>query len=73
MFMSEGLPKCYLFASAFDQTLTFNTPAVHSASCSVFRPKSASTKPRVAKLNLVQQGAKLAYLLLDDPEFRGTV
>lgn len=74
MFMSERLTKQYLFASDFDQTLTFNDSGYALAelvgiSTEEFERKAAG----MARLNLVQQGAELAYLLLHDPQFRGSV
>jgi len=72
--MRERLSKRYLFASDFDQTLTFNDSGyalseLLGVSSEEFEHKAAG----MAKLNLVQQGAELAYLLLHDPQFRGTV
>ncbi|HVO62309.1 MAG TPA: haloacid dehalogenase-like hydrolase [Terriglobales bacterium] len=72
--MSETLTKRYLFASDFDQTLTFNDSGyvlseLVGISTEEFEHKAAG----MAKLNLVQQGAELAYLLLHDPEFRQKV
>lgn len=72
--MSERLTKRYLFASDFDQTLTFNDSGyalseLIGISTQEFEQKAAG----MAKLNLVQQGAELAYLLLHDPQFCGTV
>jgi len=63
--------KRYIFASDFDQTLSFNDSGyvlseLLGISTSEFERKSAG----MAKLNLVQQGGELAYLLLHDPEFR---
>ena len=74
MLMSGRGTKCYLFASDFDQTLTFNDSGyalseLLGISTAEFEHKAAG----MAKLNLVQQGAELAYLLLHDPQFRGTV
>ena len=71
---SERLSKRYLFASDFDQTLTFNESGyvlseLLGVSTEEFEHKAAG----MAKLNLVQQGTELAYLLLYDPRFRGTV
>jgi HAD superfamily phosphoserine phosphatase-like hydrolase len=61
--------KHYLFASDFDQTLSFNDSGfVLSELIGV-----ANFEERVAgmaRINLVQQGGELAYLLLHDPEFR---
>jgi HAD superfamily phosphoserine phosphatase-like hydrolase len=61
--------KLYLFASDFDQTLSFNDSGyilsellgVHN-----FENKVAE----LARKNVVQQGGELAYLLLHDPDFR---
>ena len=74
MFMSEKPIKHYLFASDFDHTLTFNDSGYALSELlgipiEEFERKSTG----MAKLNFVQQGAELAYLLLHDPEFRGRV
>jgi HAD superfamily phosphoserine phosphatase-like hydrolase len=61
--------KRYLVASDFDQTLSFNDSGqVLSEVVGIkgFKEKVAG----LAKSNLVQQGAELAYLLRHDPEFR---
>src|SRR5512144_1514983 len=66
--------KRYLFASDFDQTLTFNdTGYVLSELLGISVEEFESKTKGMAKLNLVQQGAELAYLLLHDPEFRSRV
>lgn len=72
--MNERPVKHYLFASDFDQTLTFNDSGfvlseIIGIPTEEFKRKAAG----MAKLNLVQQGAELAYLLLHDPEFRSRV
>ncbi|HKO03547.1 MAG TPA: haloacid dehalogenase-like hydrolase [Candidatus Acidoferrales bacterium] len=72
--MSEQKMKNYLFASDFDQTLTFNDSGyvlceIIGIPAGEFKRKAAG----MAKLNLVQQGAELAYLLLHDPEFKSRV
>lgn len=67
--MSE-LSKHYLLASDFDQTLSFNDSGfVLSEILGVtdFREKVDG----LARINLVQQGGELAYLIRHDPEFRG--
>lgn len=69
--MNESARKEYLFASDFDQTLTFNDSGYVLAELvgiptAEFERKSTG----MARLNLVQQGAELAYLLLHDPEFK---
>ena len=66
--------KRYILASDFDQTLSFNDSGYVLAellgiSTSEFERKATG----MAKLNLVQQGGELAYLLLHDPEFRSAV
>jgi HAD superfamily phosphoserine phosphatase-like hydrolase len=63
--------KRYLFASDFDQTLTFNDSGYVLAELIGISPADFERKAMgMARLNLVQQGAELAYLLLHDPEFR---
>jgi len=69
--MNDNSRKEYIFASDFDQTLTFNDSGYVLAEMigiptSEFERKATG----MARLNLVQQGAELAYLLLHDPEFR---
>ena len=66
--------KRYIFASDFDQTLSFNDSGyvlseLLGISTSEFERKTAG----MTKLNLVQQGGELAYLLLHDPEYRSRV
>ena len=61
--------KNYLFASDFDQTLSFNdSGAILSEllGTSHFEEKVKG----LSRINLVQQGGELAYLILHDPEFR---
>ncbi len=66
--------KHYLFASDFDQTLTFNdTGYVLSELVGISVAEFERKIKGMAKLNLVQQGAELSYLLLHDPEFRSRV
>jgi HAD superfamily phosphoserine phosphatase-like hydrolase len=72
--MNDTARKEYIFASDFDQTLTFNDSGYVLAELvgigtSEFERKSTG----MARLNLVQQGAELAYLLLHDPEFKARV
>jgi HAD superfamily phosphoserine phosphatase-like hydrolase len=62
-------PKRYLVASDFDQTLSFNDSGrvlSEILGISGFDEKVSG----LAKANLVQQGAELAYLLRHDPAFR---
>jgi phosphoserine phosphatase len=68
--MSETVPRHYLLASDFDQTLSFNDSGVTLSELLGVR----GFQERVAGLahsNLVQQGGELAYLIRHDPEFRG--
>jgi HAD superfamily phosphoserine phosphatase-like hydrolase len=62
-------PKRYVVASDFDQTLSFNDSGrvlSEILGISGFDEKVSG----LAKANLVQQGAELAYLLRHDPGFR---
>src|SRR5260221_7380092 len=62
------MKKHYLLASDFDQTLSFNDSGIvlsEMLGISSFREKVAA----LSNLNLVQQGAELAYLLANDPEY----
>ena len=72
--MGETILKQYLFASDFDQTLSFNDSGLVLTELlgipvEEFQEKAAG----MAQLNLVQQGAELAYLLLHDPAFSSRV
>src|SRR6266849_1530119 len=63
-----GMKKHYLLASDFDQTLSFNDSGIvlsEMLGITSFREKVAA----LSSLNLVQQGAELAYLLANDPEY----
>lgn len=72
--MANKQRKHYLFASDFDQTLTFNdTGYVLSELLGISIEDFERRIKGMAKLNLVQQGAELSYLLLHDPEFRTRV
>jgi HAD superfamily phosphoserine phosphatase-like hydrolase len=68
--MSDTPLKHYLFASDFDQTLSFNDSGLvlsELLGVSEFEARVAG----LARSNLVQQGGELAYLIRHDPEFRG--
>jgi HAD superfamily phosphoserine phosphatase-like hydrolase len=72
--MTEKLVKRYIFASDFDQTLTFNDSGyVLSELVGIPTAEFERKAQGMAKLNLVQQGAELAYLLMHDPEFHSKV
>ena len=63
------MAKHFLFVSDFDQTLSFNDSGrmlSEMLGISGFEDKVAG----LAGMNLVQQGAELAYLLRHDPEYR---
>jgi 2-hydroxy-3-keto-5-methylthiopentenyl-1-phosphate phosphatase len=63
--------KEYLFASDFDQTLSFNDSGfVLSELLGIPAHEFERKAQGMARLNLVQQGAELSYLLLHDPQFR---
>ncbi|MFZ0311193.1 MAG: HAD-IB family phosphatase [Candidatus Korobacteraceae bacterium] len=63
--------KRYIFASDFDQTLSFNDSGyVLSELLGISATEYERKTTGMTKLNLVQQGGELAYLLLHDPEFR---
>ena len=68
--MTIAETKRYLFASDFDQTLSFNDSGLVLAELIGV----ANYEERVQGLaasNLVQQGGELAYLIRHDPDFRG--
>jgi 2-hydroxy-3-keto-5-methylthiopentenyl-1-phosphate phosphatase len=72
--MADKPTKHYLFASDFDQTLSFNDSGyVLSELLGISSDEFHWKASGMARLNLVQQGAELAYLLLHDPEFRTRV
>lgn len=72
--MADKPIKHYLFASDFDQTLTFNDSGYALSELIGIPTEEFERKAKgMAKLNLVQQGAELAYLLLHDPEFHSRV
>ena len=74
MGMADNLLKRYIFASDFDQTLTFNDSGYVLAELVGISTEEFERKAKgMAKINLVQQGAELAYLLLHDPEFQAKV
>lgn len=61
--------KQYLLVSDFDQTLSFNDSGIvlsEMLGITGFQERVAA----LSRLNLVQEGAELAYLLRHDPEFR---
>src|SRR5215469_17001634 len=66
--------KHFIFASDFDQTLSYNDSGHVLSELLGIPTKEFERKAEgMAKLNLVQQGGELAYLLLHDPEFHDRV
>ena len=63
------MDKHYLLVSDFDQTLSFHDSG-HAMSERLGITDFAEKVAGLSRLNLVQQGAELAYLLRHDPEFR---
>ena len=61
--------KQYLLASDFDQTLSFNDSG-HVLSEILGVEGFPQKVTGLARINLVQQGGELAYLILHDPELR---
>src|SRR5450631_92498 len=67
----QSQKKRLILASDFDQTLSFNDSGyVLSELLGIPSSEYERKVTGMAKLNLVQQGGELAYLLLHDPEFR---
>src|SRR5258708_32630753 len=72
--MNDIARKEYIFASDFDQTLTFKDSGYVLAELVGIPTDEFERKATgMARLNLVQQGGELAYLLLHDPEFKTRV
>src|SRR5437879_11031023 len=72
--MNDTTRKEFIFASDFDQTLTFNDSGYVLAELVGIPTDEFERKATgMARLNLVQQGGELAYLLLHDPEFKTRV
>jgi phosphoserine phosphatase len=63
------MDKHYLLVSDFDQTLSLHDSG-HAMSEMLEIDGFAEKVAGLARMNLVQQGAELAYLLRHDPEFR---
>ncbi|HET7294155.1 MAG TPA: haloacid dehalogenase-like hydrolase [Vicinamibacteria bacterium] len=63
------MQRLHLFASDFDQTLSFNDSG-HVLSEILGIAGFAERVAGLSRINLVQQGGELAYLILHDPEFR---
>jgi len=63
-------PRHFLLVSDFDQTLSFNDSGQVLSSV-IGATRFQEKVEGLARTNLVQQGAELAYLIRHDPEFRG--
>ena len=63
------MPRKFLLASDFDQTLSFNDSGVVLSELIGFHGFHDKVKG-LADINLFQQGAELSYLILHDPDFR---
>jgi phosphoserine phosphatase len=63
-------PRHFLLVSDFDQTLSFNDSGQVLSSI-IGATRFQEKVEGLARTNLVQQGAELAYLIRHDPEFRG--
>jgi phosphoserine phosphatase len=63
------MSRLYLLASDFDQTLRFNDSG-HVLSELLGASGFAEKVAGLSRVNLVQQGGELAYLILHDPEYR---
>ena len=61
--------KQYLLASDFDQTLSFNDSGIVLSEM-LGIPDFEAKVMGLSRLNLVQSGAELAYLIRHDPDFR---
>ena len=61
--------KEYLLISDFDQTLSFNDSGIVLSEM-LGIPGFVERIGGLAKINLIQQGGELSYLLLHDPEYR---
>ena len=71
---TQPLKKRYILASDFDQTLSFNDSGYVLAELIGIPGEEYERRTQgMARLNLVQQGGELAYLLLHDPDFRSRV
>jgi phosphoserine phosphatase len=68
--MHTSEKRHYLFASDFDQTLSFNDSGIVLAELLGIRDYEERVGGLAAS-NLVQQGGELAYLIRHDPDFRG--
>ncbi len=69
MINNANITKHYLLASDFDKTLSFNDTGLVLSEL-LGTPNFEEKVAGLSRINLVQQGGELAYLLLHDPEYR---
>lgn len=69
MVATSHRPKRFLLVSDFDQTLSFNDSGLVLSEL-IGAPGFQARVEGLARSNLVQQGAELAYLIRHDPDFR---
>jgi phosphoserine phosphatase len=70
MSLAPVRPQHFLLVSDFDQTLSFNDSG-QVLSGIIGATRFQEKVEGLARTNLVQQGAELAYLIRHDPDFRG--
>jgi phosphoserine phosphatase len=68
--VNGNITRHYLVASDFDQTLSFNDSGLVLSRLLGIEGYEERVRG-LARINLVQQGGELAYLIRHDPEFRG--
>lgn len=72
--MKLQLPKNYLLASDFDQTLSFNDSGLVLSELAGIPAREFEARIAILAIqNFVQQGGELTYLLLHDPDYRAKV
>jgi HAD superfamily phosphoserine phosphatase-like hydrolase len=67
--LHNDVKRTYLFVSDFDQTLSFNDSGKMLSEL-LGTPRFEERVAGLARINMVQQGGELAYLILHDPEYR---
>lgn len=68
------MKKRYLFISDFDKTLSVDDAgAILSAKLGVSNKEFAAKIEEIKKKNIVQLGGELAYLIVNDPAYKGKV
>ena len=67
--MNDVARKPYIFASDFDQTLSFNDSGLILSQL-IGATDFTGKVNGLSRMHFIQQGGELAYLLLHDPEYR---